>query len=74
MRPVPFGADAQNCAGDICIAGVQKNNRRAEGALLSLFFGIRSLPIPTHLEPLHPFPRVRFELGANSKADRIGTD
>ena len=37
-RPVPFGTDARNCAGDICLAGEQENNRIAEEKRQSLFF------------------------------------
>ena len=38
----------QNCAGDICLAGVQENNGRAIKLCQSLFFKLHSLPIQTH--------------------------
>ena len=57
----------KDCAGDNCLACVQENNRRAEEARKSLSFELYSFPIWTQLEPFHPFPRVQFQLGPNSK-------
>ena len=61
----------KNCAGDICLARVQENNRSAEETRQSLFFKLRSLHIWTHLKPFRPFPWVRVQLGPYWKADPV---
>ena len=55
-RPVSFGTDTRNCAGDICLAGVQENDRRVEEARQSLYFELGALPILSHMELFHGSP------------------
>ena len=61
----------KNYAGDICLAGVQENNRRAKEARQSLLFEFHT---QAHLEPFHPFPPVRYQLGLYAKTEPVGTD
>ena len=64
----------ENCVGDICLAGVPENNRRADAALHLICFELHLRPIQTYLEPFHPFPRIRLNLGPNSKVDPVETN
>ena len=63
----------ENCAGDICKAGVQENNREKKERQ-SIFFQLRSLPIRTDFETLHQFTPVEIQFQPNSKPDPVGTD